>query len=51
MTIVNTRIKFPCGYEYEIIVKSGIWATYHFDFDENKLPVCPIHGKSCKGGK
>lgn len=36
------NIKFPCGYEYHVVVSQ--WFG-HISLDD--MPICPLHGKKC----
>jgi len=39
-------VKFPCGYEYRLSIKTGFFGMGSF---ESKMPKeCPLHGKNCK---
>ena len=41
--------KYPCGYEFELDIKTGFLGSPGLDFniiEEDK--DCPIHGKKCK---
>jgi len=41
------EIKMPCGYMYKLNVSSGFLEMAHYDENDEKLPVCPLHGKEC----
>lgn len=44
---IYRKFEFPCGYKVECSFRMmGIGVTGHFD--ENHLPVCPIHKEKCK---
>ena len=44
---IETKIIYPCGYVYQHSYRGfPLFAIYKFD--TNDLPICPIHGKSCK---
>lgn len=47
MGALKQKIKFPCGYEFEIEAK-GLFLEYHCKDEE--LPVCPIHKEKCHEG-
>jgi len=44
----NLYIKFPCGYEYEMMAQIAfpLWVT--IKIDDKTLPICPLHGIKCK---
>lgn len=41
---IKTKMKFPCGYEYEEEIESG---AFDFAKHDTKLLECPLHGKDC----
>ena len=59
---LKQRVKFPCGYEHEIVASSdsSFWdmGKVNIDVDpinQETLMICPLHGKNCpnqkKGGR
>jgi hypothetical protein len=50
---IEQHIRFPCGYESDTIITSGLFSIYSLSMND-ELKECPIHGKNCpinmKGG-
>ena len=44
---IKMKVKYPCGYEFEINNETGIFDTLNFDSADIEFKVCPIHGKKC----
>jgi hypothetical protein len=47
--IYEVKIKFPCGYEFYLYVKS-IFIRYD-NSQGDGYKICPIHGYECKSVK
>lgn len=45
------RVKFPCGYEYESVVRISFVTIADIHQSDKELPICPLHGKDCKAIK
>ncbi len=47
MSKLKYNVKFPCGYEISMELKSSFYGYASGEFDEDKFKVCPLHGKNC----
>lgn len=45
MGYTKYAVKFPCGYEFIVKVFS-LFSV--FSFDDEDLPLCPIHRNKCR---
>lgn len=40
-------IQFPCGYKYNVEIDGTDFDVKKIQISDQKLMVCPLHGKNC----